>query len=708
MYSVTKRVRTVQQPAGGYIPPEMFQEVQFEDNIVIHDVPAAMKAIQGLVVDYMTRYISGCPIEKAFRISLKGAEVVDQSAVAQQLLNNISGLDQESIINACKLAGYDVAYRFRRDAYLPTDTELIDEKMISNIQIMVNRSILFFQNHGPIISDGFTMEGGYNGIISSGDGDFLTRDTLWDFKTSVKPLTREQTLQVAVYYIMGVHSVHTEFDFITKLGIFNPLLNKMYILPIHEITDDIMSEICHNVIGYKISEDVHEWRLSSGTDPIIYDKTFGQIFDSVFKDTGFRPKKYKDGIYDITVDDYWTYYRKFSDTPYEKPRFMHTVSVKFLKNQGYTMFVAVSDKGKYAILQGGRKRNLKYPIEYYYIRMPEYANTILNLFSKYWRALYSISKQVRAIEPAPQIGACNEPFSGKVHGCIVDLDFTNHLYLNPIDGSIIPYSAFSIYDRHVYRNIASLVADQRPEMLEGLKKLSSLPTGAENRISGQTSVKMELMPVDKDNIEKILNTEFEEYDDEIETKHIRRGLNTDMYDISNRMKTLQKIYDHNLIAVWYDDILPYRAIEGVPQPAKQSLLGQTKKMKCGMAATVIKDYDYNNIAVQFEDGTIVNYRTRKMFRDGTIKNPNLPDPPKTKRKNSESNHTGNKGKKVYRSYVGKTGIMNCGHRATVIEDFGCNDITIQFDDGLVRKHCRRDKFRDGKIAHKPDSEKSAT
>ena len=59
-----------------------------------------------------------------------------------------------------------------------------------------------------------------------------------------------------------------------------------------------------------------------------------------------------------------------------------------------------------------------------------------------------------------------------------------------------------------------------------------------------------------------------------------------------------------------------------------------------------------------------------------------------------------KTREISSSYVGTTLTMNCGMRATVIEDFGCKDITIQFEDGLIRKHCRRDKFREGKIAHK--------
>ena len=29
-------------------------------------------------------------------------------------------------------------------------------------------------------------------------------------------------------------------------------------------------------------------------------------------DTGFSPEKYKDGIHDITLDDYWSFYQKIS------------------------------------------------------------------------------------------------------------------------------------------------------------------------------------------------------------------------------------------------------------------------------------------------------------------------------------------------------------------------------------------------------------
>lgn len=67
----------------------------------------------------------------------------------------------------------------------------------------MNRGIKFFDQYGPITLDGFVFVGGYTDIVSSGDGDFLTKDTLWDFKVSKDKPKSAHTLQLLMYYIMG-------------------------------------------------------------------------------------------------------------------------------------------------------------------------------------------------------------------------------------------------------------------------------------------------------------------------------------------------------------------------------------------------------------------------------------------------------------------------------------------------------------------------
>lgn len=47
-----------------------------------------------------------------------------------------------------------------------------------------------------------------------------------------------------------MHSIYTEFASIQKLGIYNPRLNKVYLIDIDTIPIEIINEVSTNVIGY--------------------------------------------------------------------------------------------------------------------------------------------------------------------------------------------------------------------------------------------------------------------------------------------------------------------------------------------------------------------------------------------------------------------------------------------------------------------------
>ena len=115
---------------------------------------------------------------------------------------------------------------------------------------MVNRSLEFLKEYGPVTLDGFDFKGGYTFEIANGDGDYLTEDTLWDFKVSKYSPTKEHTLQLLIYYIMGQHSIHKEFESIKRLGVFNPRLNSVYYIDISEIEKTIIDEVSKEIIGY--------------------------------------------------------------------------------------------------------------------------------------------------------------------------------------------------------------------------------------------------------------------------------------------------------------------------------------------------------------------------------------------------------------------------------------------------------------------------
>ena len=294
---VTGRIRMIKQPYGGYLPVKSLNVIELNyDNYLISSAKESVAPnLVGLAVDYLTRYMLTGDKEKAFFIALKGIDYIDELSkiykeinnnndwhllngkdrveLAKESLDKIKGLDDESIYNAICLSTFDAVYRrgavnqyyfiknnvLRSERYHPDpewgclhpDVKISRDTCI-NIRRMVQRSLKFFEEYGPIICDGFTFEpNGYTKIVNAGDGDFLTKNTLWDFKVSSNKPTSKQTLQILMYYIMGKHSGNSIFDEITNIGIYNPRLNTVYLKSIDGISSDVIDEVSREVIGYE-------------------------------------------------------------------------------------------------------------------------------------------------------------------------------------------------------------------------------------------------------------------------------------------------------------------------------------------------------------------------------------------------------------------------------------------------------------------------
>lgn len=250
--SVTRRINEVKQPKGGYLNPKDLEQIQLptKNDLQGENIPPSLV---GLAVDYLTRFSLTKNVYDAFAISLIGAKLGGFEKKANLLLKNIKlPLDTDSVISATRLCGYDAIYRAGPMAYRPVEEILPDDKTINNILEMVRRSLDFFEKYGPITSDGFTFEKkGYTNTVSTGDGDFLTKDTLWDFKVSGKEPTNKHTLQLLMYWIMGKHSLQTKFEKITKIGIYNPRLNRVFTYDLSNLKREVVEEIENDVICYE-------------------------------------------------------------------------------------------------------------------------------------------------------------------------------------------------------------------------------------------------------------------------------------------------------------------------------------------------------------------------------------------------------------------------------------------------------------------------
>ena len=582
MLSVTSRIKTIAQPKGGYVPCSIFNIHTYEDYYEILETRSDLLSIQGLAVDYLTRYMLTNDKMSAFDISIKGAKKIDEAYENDAeikkiniLLNEVNGLDKRSVIAACKRVCYDSALRRGIFAYRNyEDIEFTDE-LFRNIPILVNRCISFFDSIGEMKATKMTFEGGYTDIVSSGDGDYLCADMLIDLKVSKNKLSTYWTLQLLMYYLMGFHSIYEEYKQLKRICIYNPLKNQSYICNIKDISDESKYKVSHEVIGYKminncfcfdknenIIYDYSKWKEIDGSDKHIL-----KAFLDTYCKTDFQISKYEDGIFDITIDDYWTYLQTFDEFRNRlKPSFRYTKYIKLIKHSGYFMFVSVSNKGKYSLLHGAGVHSLKYSLEYYYDFLEQYATIVISNFSKYWDALRSVSEQIKSLEPTEDFlrqrysqylefsvskterlsfdewykeQGSDFQLSGKIHGCIVDIDYSNHLYINPMDGSITPYYAQSIYDKDIYTNIRSLLAAQRAEMLPAFDKM----------IESQKD-NISLITQDR----KTTNISIISQNNEISAEFVKVYAQ-DMYEMSNKLKPLQKVYDYKLVQVWYDDIL---------------------------------------------------------------------------------------------------------------------------------------------------------
>ena len=225
---------------------------------------------------------------------------------------------------------------------------------------------------------------------------------------------------------------------------------------------------------------------------------------------------YNDGIYEITREDYIEFYHGINETvdfnrDYEK--------LFMLKKEKIYMFLIQNKKGELLILNGGAvKKTNNNSLKYFYDNLDIYSQSVHEFLRDYDDFQKKLSDEIR------KIGG-----EGRIHGSIIDIDYYNHIYLNPLDGTITPYFANSIVDKYVYENVLSLLKNKRPELY----------VNYENLISNQSN-KNELFLINKNN--------------QISTKKIYVE-STEMYKISRIIKGLQFTIKYNIIRLWNDSIL---------------------------------------------------------------------------------------------------------------------------------------------------------
>lgn len=171
--------------------------------------------------------------------------------------------------------------------------------------------------------------------------------------------------------------------------------------------------------------------------------------------------------------------------------------------------------------------------------------------------------------------------SGYIHGAIIDIDFYNHIYVNPSDLTIRGYYALDIFYKEIYPSVQELLEQKCPKLFDNYKKLL---TAQESTALAIRNEKNEIMSTPE------------------------LYLETDIYKASREIKKMQKL-SSNILGVWYE-LEGYEKYLPVKGQRSYSILNQRELMHCSMECTVIEDDGY-------EDGTIIEHTAREKVKRKT-------------------------------------------------------------------------------------------
>jgi hypothetical protein len=224
---------------------------------------------------------------------------------------------------------------------------------------------------------------------------------------------------------------------------------------------------------------------------------------------------YKDGIYEIERNDYINFYRGIKEGVTFNRKY---AKLYMIKHNDVYMFLIKSLKGNLQILNGGSIRSANgHDLNYFYDYMVMYSQSLKMFLSEYDEFQKSVSKDILSIGG-----------NGKIHGSIVDIDFFNHLYLNPLDLSITPYCAFSMVEKYVYENLPSLLKKECPNLYLNFEKINE-------------NVDLKKLIVFNSNSTISDKTIYVE--------------STEMYRVSRILKGLQFTTKYNIVRLWNDSFV---------------------------------------------------------------------------------------------------------------------------------------------------------
>ena len=283
----------------------------------------------------------------------------------------------------------------------------------------------------------------------------------------------------------------------------------------HMPTEDWLDKKCNSRWIY-INGHTHFNKLVINAERTNYsDNQIGYYGEKYYLKMFYKTKKvnifnnFSDGIHEISDEKYIEFYHKLGvPMTYNKK----DEKVLLIKNRETFMFILKKSNGTIMLLDGGKPLNLKNQnVYYYYYKIGKYHEKINELFEPWKDTISKLSEVIK------KIGG-----SGKIHGCIIDIDPFSHVFLNPYDKKITFYYASSTTEIYVYEDLRTLLLYNNLALFNNYNEI-----------------------VNNHNQSLVVK--------EFQGKVIMTN-STEHYKISFLIKKFQYMFDDNIIRKWDEDI----------------------------------------------------------------------------------------------------------------------------------------------------------
>lgn len=563
------------------IPKELKTEKIIVDpddtTYIAGDSESIKPSLMGTLIDYLTRIVI-CNDKSAFDFlrdirpswddlieNINEAFADNHAYTPSDIETNIKKLNAykvQTVVEVCKREQY-----FRSGNSDDIKQEYtVDDNLLKHIKKLLIRNKKFFDRFGESRIIGYHSHFGikpnpveYYGksfdalhVFIKGDGDYLLSNALMDLKVSSLNNDKSFWKKQLILYYLGLdkeelNSNDINYNDIKYLINFNPRYNVVYKIYLQPDNTKLWFNIRQNIYLniQNLDSELQSYAKKLASDLKVRTiATFDQArhFKNPFL-------KYEDGIHQITKHEYLALF----NAPKIKGQ------LYLIKRNGFYMFLVRRHlaNGKYHlnILNGGAQYRATHDLQYYYDNLLVYGHTIELAFKKYQAFLVRLGSELRLLAHIKPSNIFSD--TGRVHGSIVDIDYYNHIYVNPMTGKMKFYYAPSVSNRIVYPSFHSLLKNSSVDVGELMENnLKLLPNNSLLKLDESYHLELSMsehtpeLLAPKDLNQLNLKTQQDSYVIKPEYQY-----DQEMYSNSRAMTKIQKVLVDHCITFWNDQVL---------------------------------------------------------------------------------------------------------------------------------------------------------